>query len=277
MSTLHRSSSAQAQINHIPAQSRSQKHTTSPTSFVTTSPSTSLSSQLRRTSSKLPVDSDPSEIKHVNKSQRHSQLPHSIANSSSFSSPASPPFSAPPLQEHLSNEHFTPLPSNSCHVPSSNSLSKSETHPFISILPRRIAQSPSYLKQCETCGIDHDGSFGAGRFCSSRCARTVGGLAHRRKRLQERNARQRQYFSSSAKVPVHGSPSMFKRSLLRHPLSASQTHHHVSNRSDCVHGEYRPINLNEPSTVGLATNNTQHKANRSLQNVMSISALLNPS
>jgi 5-methylcytosine-specific restriction endonuclease McrA len=25
---------------------------------------------------------------------------------------------------------------------------------------------------CENCGIDHDGSFGSGRFCSSKCARS---------------------------------------------------------------------------------------------------------
>lgn len=40
------------------------------------------------------------------------------------------------------------------------------------------------------CGKAHDATFGAGRFCSSKCARTVGGLAHRRKRALERAAQQ---------------------------------------------------------------------------------------
>lgn len=57
---------------------------------------------------------------------------------------------------------------------------------FIRILPRTVSLSNRYRKDCETCGAEHDGTFGAGRFCSSRCARTVGGLAHRKKRLAER-------------------------------------------------------------------------------------------
>jgi hypothetical protein len=56
--------------------------------------------------------------------------------------------------------------------------------------PHQYHHAPSarYRKACETCGASHDGTFGAGRFCTSRCARTVGGLAHRRKRLAERQA-----------------------------------------------------------------------------------------
>lgn len=56
---------------------------------------------------------------------------------------------------------------------------------LIRILPRRGA-GMRFQRPCETCATPHDGTFGAGRFCSSRCARTVGGLAHRRKRLAER-------------------------------------------------------------------------------------------
>lgn len=62
---------------------------------------------------------------------------------------------------------------------------------YIRILPRTTASSSLYKKRCETCTATHDGSFGAGRFCSSRCARTVGGLAHRKKRMMERDAKQR--------------------------------------------------------------------------------------
>lgn len=49
----------------------------------------------------------------------------------------------------------------------------------------------SYKKFCELCGVDHDGSYATGRFCSSRCARLVGGLAHRRRRLIDREMKQR--------------------------------------------------------------------------------------
>lgn len=45
---------------------------------------------------------------------------------------------------------------------------------------------PTKKIQCEICTKEHDGTFGAGRFCSSRCARTVGGIAHKKKRLRER-------------------------------------------------------------------------------------------
>lgn len=63
---------------------------------------------------------------------------------------------------------------------------------YIPILPRTSSASGLFRKRCETCATTHDGSFGAGRFCSSRCARTVGGLAHRKKRLLERGAKARQ-------------------------------------------------------------------------------------
>lgn len=53
-------------------------------------------------------------------------------------------------------------------------------------MPMTYSNPVANLKPCEVCGAEHDGTFGAGRFCSSRCARTVGGLAHRKKRLAER-------------------------------------------------------------------------------------------
>lgn len=43
------------------------------------------------------------------------------------------------------------------------------------------------MKACETCKRLHDGSFASGRFCSSRCARTVGGIARKMQRLRSRN------------------------------------------------------------------------------------------
>lgn len=61
-------------------------------------------------------------------------------------------------------------------------------HAPVPILPRAGLAARPGSRACELCGRPHDATFGAGRFCSSRCARTVGGLAHRRKREAERRA-----------------------------------------------------------------------------------------
>lgn len=39
--------------------------------------------------------------------------------------------------------------------------------------------------RCEICGVGQDGSYGSGRFCSSRCARTMGGIARMKKKEPE--------------------------------------------------------------------------------------------
>jgi len=59
---------------------------------------------------------------------------------------------------------------------------------FVNIQPRVGEFVYSTLRTCEseTCDKTHDGSFGKGRFCSSACARRVGGIARTRK-MQERN------------------------------------------------------------------------------------------
>lgn len=59
------------------------------------------------------------------------------------------------------------------------------------------------VRRCELCKRAHDAKFGAGRFCSSKCARTVGGLAHRRKRALEREASARR---AAAKRGLKHSP-----------------------------------------------------------------------
>lgn len=48
------------------------------------------------------------------------------------------------------------------------------------ILPRANDVDFEYVKRCESCPRLHDGQYGSGRFCSSRCARRVGGLAKKR-------------------------------------------------------------------------------------------------
>jgi len=49
---------------------------------------------------------------------------------------------------------------------------------FVRIAPR------GHLPQtkCEICRRSHDASYGSGRFCSSKCARTMGGNATKRNR-----------------------------------------------------------------------------------------------
>lgn len=74
---------------------------------------------------------------------------------------------------------------------------------YTRILPRTSSREGAYVyhKRCETCSTAHDGSFGAGRFCSSRCARTVGGLANRKRRLMERSLTTNSRASSQKKSP----------------------------------------------------------------------------
>lgn len=48
------------------------------------------------------------------------------------------------------------------------------------ILPRANEVQIEYVKRCESCPRLHHGQYGSGRFCSSRCARRVGGLAKKR-------------------------------------------------------------------------------------------------
>lgn len=88
-------------------------------------------------------------------------------------------------------------PSPICEV---TTLSGYPPYGYTRILPRTNSTSGIFTKQCETCGSCHDGSFGAGRFCSSRCARTVGGLAHRKKRMLERGMKARCVAESRARA-----------------------------------------------------------------------------
>lgn len=55
-----------------------------------------------------------------------------------------------------------------------------ECRKIVWILPRADGVTFEYVKRCESCPQLHDGSYGSGRFCSSRCARRVGGLAKKR-------------------------------------------------------------------------------------------------
>lgn len=57
--------------------------------------------------------------------------------------------------------------------------------PYNSEPPQNNAGSSKAMrweKFCEICGVGHDGTYGSGRFCTSRCARTMGGLARMKKK-----------------------------------------------------------------------------------------------
>jgi uncharacterized membrane protein YgcG len=58
---------------------------------------------------------------------------------------------------------------------------------------------PPGMQACEYCKMPHSGSFGSGRFCSSKCARTVGGLSRRRNYAAAMAA-------AGANIAVGGSP-----------------------------------------------------------------------
>lgn len=99
--------------------------------------------------------------------------PQSNPSSQPLLSPP-PPCAAPPL--------------NLSQVPPTSQTMVPGLHAPVPILPRAGLAARPGARSCELCGRGHDATFGAGRFCSSRCARTVGGLAHRRKREAERRA-----------------------------------------------------------------------------------------
>ncbi|GJD06828.1 hypothetical protein Gasu2_12200 [Galdieria sulphuraria] len=66
-----------------------------------------------------------------------------------------------------------------------NSFSKAEqTSSGISSKPE-----VTVFQRCENCGREHYGGFASGRFCSSKCARTVGGNARKRQRLEAQGIR----------------------------------------------------------------------------------------
>lgn len=47
-----------------------------------------------------------------------------------------------------------------------------------------------FKKFCEICTVGHNGTYGSGRFCSSRCARTMGGLARITKKVAAKQSKE---------------------------------------------------------------------------------------
>lgn len=159
---------------------------------------------------------------------------------------------------------------------------------YIRILPRTAAAASSYKKRCETCETTHDGSFGAGRFCSSRCARTVGGLAHRKKRLMERDAKQRVAAEHRAKIRKRRTCG-FDRETSLSDDAVVQIAHDVSVASSSTGGgyvpqQYSPLVPAAPSNTSgaLASSAATTAASscadsvRSPRTVITINSLLNP-
>lgn len=67
-----------------------------------------------------------------------------------------------------------------------NSLKSEQTSTDTSSKP---PPTLSVAQRCENCGREHYGGFASGRFCSSKCARTIGGNARKRQRLEAQGIR----------------------------------------------------------------------------------------
>lgn len=93
---------------------------------------------------------------------------------------------------------FTPLPTT---------MNNSNTS-FVRIAPR--GNLPQF--KCEVCRRSHDASYGSGRFCSSKCARAMGGKATKRNRLMREAAEKQK--SQKSTVATKRSSKMSVSSLL---------------------------------------------------------------
>lgn len=86
------------------------------------------------------------------------------------------------------------------------------------VLPSASESNPPvpFEKFCEICGGGHNGSFGSGRFCSLHCACLVGGLAHKRRRLKDRESKERNISKKKGQRnhrPTQDSPTGMSASL----------------------------------------------------------------
>ncbi|GJQ09126.1 hypothetical protein GpartN1_g917.t1 [Galdieria partita] len=92
---------------------------------------------------------------------------------------------------HLLNDTMSLLEDNSSSLLSYKHADSSQRPQNLAAL--QMSAHVLKMKSCETCGGLHNGSFASGRFCSSKCARTVGGIARKMQRLRskskENNAR----------------------------------------------------------------------------------------
>ncbi len=57
---------------------------------------------------------------------------------------------------------------------------------------------------CEACKKKHNGTYGSGRFCSSSCARSVGGRTHQRNSKSSAHVKRDRSSTNSGKMSVKG-------------------------------------------------------------------------
>lgn len=192
---------------------------------------------------------------------------------------ANDPTPLPPSRVLSLNAQSLPYTSSTLHAGSVNpamstaspvleSVQFSDAQGYIPILPRTVSPSAQYKKRCETCSTEHDGSFGAGRFCSSRCARTVGGLAHRKKRMQERDARQKICSMNTSAIAIHPVHIITKPRVQHHRHSSPA---HLNNLTHQFQSYHVPGSSTDVSYLG------SYGGTRSRRTAISINALLNPS
>lgn len=243
----------------LPFPSLALSHLPSPTSYVTASPSTSPSPTPRRAILSPPETMHARSLSVGQSARLNNSAP--LSSSRVLSIPrSSEPYSAP-------NTGPPTKISQICTAP--EPVQFSDPQGYIPILPRTISPSAHYKKRCETCATEHDGSFGAGRFCSSRCARTVGGLAHRRKRMQERDARQKYCSLPSSTIAIHPMHNIMKTRLPpRHENSRSNNPPIIVEEHN---GWSSQIPLSTPYMDSFSTRRAPRTA------AMSINSLLNPS
>lgn len=244
-----------------PYQSHALPLAPSSTSFVTASPSSSPS----------PVPHVPTALSPPSSTRLYHH--HHLTSQSTI---ANDPTPLPPSRVLSLNAQSLPYAStaitSSCANPSMSVASPvleplqfPDAQGYIPILPRTVSPSAQYKKRCETCSTEHDGSFGAGRFCSSRCARTVGGLAHRKKRMQERDARQRLCSMTASAIAIHPVHTITK-SRLQHRHDSV----HINNMS-------YPFQSRAQESAQNVLYVDSRSSSRSRRTAMSINALLNPS
>eukprot|EP00871_Galdieria_phlegrea_P003417 jgi/Galph1/4076/GphlegSOOS_G2742.1 len=117
------------------------------------------------------------------------------------------------------------------------------------------------LKPCETCGELHNGTFASGRFCSSKCARTVGGLARKKQRLQSKavvkaKKKTSRYINNSENG--EGDDSNEEKRRMMEDMSDSQIL--LGNERNLLDN----MRLQFPDAVKEATKTIQHEAAASL-------------
>ncbi|KAK4523628.1 hypothetical protein GAYE_PCTG70G1524 [Galdieria yellowstonensis] len=109
----------------------------------------------------------------------------------------------------------------------------------------RLSSCLTNLKPCETCGKMHNGSFASGRFCSSKCARTVGGIARKKQRMQNKNKENNARIVPRDKFPLN--TKVLKRMWTEFPYYNQQMAERLFNQT--ISGSYIPHQYPSTQTI----------------------------